>query len=232
MLLAEIDGRRRGAGWSAHVRHLLLGRPTSTPPPATALLDTADRLRAGPAGPRGAQAADAARPHRDHDVLRELDAHPGVVRGRGQVDERGHRQRQRVGVVGGARGSRCATPRSPSPPMGADCVIVRHPASGARRTGSPRGSTRTATTTGTPTVGRQRGRRHPRAPHPGAAGRGHAARPARRHRREAGRDRRRRPAQPGRALQRASCSRRSAPRSCWSRRRRCCPSGWRSGPVG
>ena len=38
---------------------------------------------------------------------------------------------------------------------------------------------------GRTTIGGQRRRRHPRAPHPGAAGRGHAARPARRDRRAA-----------------------------------------------
>ena len=57
-------------------------------------------FRAGPARPRGAQAADAARAHRDDGVLRELDPHPGVVRGRRQVDECGRDQRQRVEFVG------------------------------------------------------------------------------------------------------------------------------------
>ena len=112
VLLEETDGRdgvalRRAPGARGptgdagpSVRHLLsVGRPRCR------RRHRAARHRrpaaAGPAGPRGAQAADAARPHRDHDVLRELHPHPGVVRGRGQVDERRHGERQRVGLVGG-----------------------------------------------------------------------------------------------------------------------------------
>ena len=60
-------------------------------------------VRAGPGRPRGPQAADAAGPDGHHDVLRELHPHPGVVRGRRQVDERRRDQRQRRGIVGRQR---------------------------------------------------------------------------------------------------------------------------------
>ena len=109
--------------------------------------------------------------------------------------------------------------------MGADCVIVRHPASGAAHRLAALGRQRPGEPTGTPTVDRQRGRRHPRAPHPGAAGRGHAARPARRDRRAGGSGSSATCCTAGSPAPTSSCSRRWAPRSCWSRRRRCCPSG-------
>ena len=57
--------------------------------------------QAGAAGPRGAQAAHAARAHGRHDVLRELHAHPRLLRDRRQVDERRHDQRVGERVVGG-----------------------------------------------------------------------------------------------------------------------------------
>ena len=56
-------------------------------------------VQPGAARPRGQEAADPARPHHHHDVLRELHPHPGVVRGRGQVDERRRHQRQRLGIL-------------------------------------------------------------------------------------------------------------------------------------
>ena len=109
--------------------------------------------------------------------------------------------------------------------MGADAVVIRHGASGAPH--------RLADSGWIDGGGRQRRRRHPRAPHPGAARRVHDAPAPRRRRgrprRPAGRDRRRRPAQPGRPLQRRCCCTPSAPRSPWSRRRRCCRSGSRRG---
>ena len=81
-------------------RHLLSASDL-TRDEATAILDDADRFSRVAARPRGQEAADPARPHRHHDVLRELHPHQGVVRGGGQVDERRRHQRQLVRVVGG-----------------------------------------------------------------------------------------------------------------------------------
>jgi pyrimidine operon attenuation protein/uracil phosphoribosyltransferase len=74
---------------------------------ATALLDTAtgSSKRLG----REVRKRDAARARSRHDVLRELHAHPRLLRGRGQVDERGHDQRVGEQVVG-RQGSPCAAP--------------------------------------------------------------------------------------------------------------------------
>ncbi len=84
--------------------------------------------------------------------------------------------------------------------MGADAVVIRHHSSGAPH--------RLATSGWINGVGGQRRRRHPRAPHAGAARRLHDAPPPVRRRPRPGRppdhDRRRRAAQPGRPLQRAA----------------------------
>ena len=152
VLLAETDGarrrraaagrRRRGRAGGRRMRHLLsVDRPRRRDP-ATALLDTADRLRAGAARPRGAQAADAARAHGRHDVLRELHPHPRVLRDRGQVDERRHDQRGGERVVGrqGRVAARHRGRRSPrSAPTASSCA-TRPP---ARRTGWRTGPTAT-----------------------------------------------------------------------------------------
>ena len=117
--------------------------------------------------------------------------------------------------------------------MGSDAVVCRHSWSGAPANLSPLG----------PRLGRQRRRRHPRAPDAGAARRLHDAPAPRPGRGPAGHDRRRRPAQPGRALQRpaaahprrrghprraadAAAGRRRAPgrRRCRTTSTRCCPS--------
>ena len=82
---------------------------------------------------------------------------------------------------------------------GADALIIRHPASGAAQ----QLAEWTATEDGGPTRD-QRRRRHPRAPHPGAARCADHPAAAGRYRGQAGGDRRRRPAQPGRALQRSA----------------------------
>ena len=86
--------------------------------------------------------------------------------------------------------------------MGADCVIVRHPASGAAHRLAGWLDRNAAEHAARPHRDRQRRRRHPRAPHAGPAGRGHAARPAGRDRRPPDRHRRRRAAQPGGPVQR------------------------------
>ena len=86
--------------------------------------------------------------------------------------------------------------------MGADAVVVRHGASGAPH--------RLAHSGWVALQRGQRRRRHPRAPHPGAARRVHdVAAPGRstgRARGPPGRDRRRRAAQPGGPLQRAAAA--------------------------
>ena len=99
------EGRR-----DATIRHLLSAADL-TRDEAAAILDDADRFRQALRRPRGQEAADAARPHHHHDVLRELHPHPGVVRGRGQVDERRRDQRQRRRDPRWPRVNRCATPR-------------------------------------------------------------------------------------------------------------------------
>ena len=215
-------------GWSAHEAPALGHRPRRRRRDRAA----GHRRPAAPgaAGPRGAQAADAARPHRDHDVLRELDPHPGVVRGGGQVDERRHRERQRLGLVGGEGG---VAARHGAHPL-RDGRRLRDRAAPRVRRGPParrvgrqgpgddghadrRSSTRATAPTSTP---RRRCWTRPRcatgsAASPGS-GSGSSATSC----------------TAGSPAPTSSCSRRSAPRSCWSRRRRCCPSGWRSGPVG
>ena len=228
VLLAEIDGVD-AVRLERRMRHLLSVTDLDAAA-ATALLDTADRLRQALLG-------------------REVRKLP-TLRGRTVITmfyENSTRTRVSFEVAGkwmsadtvnvSASGSSVAKGESlrdtalTLSAMGADCVIVRHPASGAAHRLAA-WVDKDRETTGTPTVDRQRGRRHPRAPHAGAAGRGHAARPARRHRREADRRSSATSCTAGSPARTCSCSRRSAPRSCWSRRRRCCPSGWRSGPVG
>ena len=85
--------------------------------------------------------------------------------------------------------------------MGADAVVVRHGASGAPH--------RLAHSGWVALQRGQRRRRHPRAPHPGAARRLHDVAPPRPSAGDLdgqGRDRRRRPAQPGGPLQRAAAA--------------------------
>ena len=114
--------------------------------------------------------------------------------------------------------------------MGADCVIVRHPASGAAHRLAA-WVDKDRETTGTPTVIVNAGdgtHEHPtqalldaatlRDRLGGIAGSGSGSSAT--------------SCTAGSPAPTSSCSRRSAPRSCWSRRPRCCPSGWRSGPVG
>ncbi len=86
--------------------------------------------------------------------------------------------------------------------MGADAVVIRHPASGAPH--------RLATWVRGQRA--QRRRRHARAPDPGAARRVHDAAAARPAGRAAGGDRRRRAAQPGGPVQRAAAGHARAPR--------------------
>ena len=186
--------------------------------------------QAGAAGPRGAQAADAARPHRDHDVLRELHPHPGVVRDRRQVDERGHGQRQRVRLVG--RQGRVAA-RHRADPVRDGRGLRDRAAPGVRR-GAPAGrvggsdrerrarhrrsSTRATAPTSTPP---RRCWTRPRCATASAASRG----------RRIG-DRRRRAAQPGRPVQRAPARHAGRRGRAGGAARRCCRSGWRSGRAG
>ena len=185
---------------------------------ATLVLDTAAQIDAGAGRPRGQEAADAARPHGGQPLLRGLHPHPHLLRAgrqaalgrRHQLLGEGHQRLQ-----GREPQGHRADPRG----------------DGQRRDRRPALRLRRAAPAGALGAGqrRQRRRRHPRAPHPGAARRLHdpaAARPARG---RAGGDRRRRPAQPGRPLQRAACCTRSAPRSPSSRRRRCCRSASAAG---
>ena len=85
--------------------------------------------QAGAAGPRGAQAADAARAHGRHDVLRGLHPHPRLVRDRRQVDERRHVNVSASGSSVG-KGESLRDTAATLAAIGADCVVVRHPASG------------------------------------------------------------------------------------------------------
>ena len=193
--------------------------------------------QAGAAGPRGAQAADAARAHGRHDVLRELHAHPRLLRDRRQVDERRHDQRVGERVVGGqgrvaarhrgdAGGDRRRLHRRAPPGLG--CGAPDGALGGPGRGGRCGRADR-------PGVGderRQRRRRHPRAPHAGAARRGDPARPARRPWPAGGSGSSATCCTAGSRARTSSCSRRWAPRSCWSPRPRCCRSGSRPGRAG
>ena len=81
-------------------RHLLSAADLSRDE-ATAILDDADRFSQALLGREVKKLPTLARAHRHHDVLREFDADEGLVRGRGQVDERRRDQRQFVWIVGG-----------------------------------------------------------------------------------------------------------------------------------
>lgn len=61
----------------------------------------------------------------------ELHPHPGLVRGRRQVDERRRHQRQRRSSSAGKGESLRDTAPKTLHAAGADALIVRHPASGA-----------------------------------------------------------------------------------------------------
>ena len=152
--------------------------------------------------PADQEAARAARPHRGQPVLRGLHAHPDLVRGRGQAAQRRRHQLRRQGlqrVQGREPQGHRAHPRGDGRRRG------RRPPRFQRRA-APAGSL------GMDQVQRgQRRRRHPRAPHPGAARRVHdVAAPRRveagRARGPPGRDRRRRAAQPGGAVQRPAAA--------------------------
>ena len=109
--------------------------------------------------------------------------------------------------------------------MGADAVVIRHGASGApHRLANSRLDRRRASSTPATAPTSTRPRRCSTRSPCGGTSAGHLGRPP-------GHDRRRRPAQPGRPLQRRCCCTRSAPRSPWSPRRRCCRSASRAGPC-
>ena len=149
--------------------------------------------RAGHRRPGGPQAADAARPDRGQPVLRGFHPDPDLLRTGRQAALRGRHHLLRQGVVGVqggvAQGHRLDPAGDGRRRGGLPALVLRCP----------------ATTLGLGRRARdQRRRRHPRAPHPGAAGRVHAAPAPGRAGRPTHRGGRRRPALPGRAIQRAA----------------------------
>ena len=191
------------------------------------------RRRAGPDHRRGAalpgrpadqEAARAARPHGRQPLLRGLHPHPHLVRGGGQAAVRRRHQLRRQGlqpVQGREPQGHRAHPR------GDGCRRGRRPARRQRRA-APAGPLRLG-----PLERRERRRRHPRAPHPGAARRLHDVAPP-------GTSGRRRWTDAGSSSSATCCTAAWpaptrccctpwAPRSPWSRRRRCCRSASRAG---
>ena len=82
---------------------------------------------------RGQEAAHAARQDRRQPLLRGLDAHPHLVRSRGQAPERRRHQLLREGLERLEGREPARTPRRRSQAMGADAVVIRHGACGAPR---------------------------------------------------------------------------------------------------
>ena len=194
-------------------QHLLeRGRPD----PRRRAADPRHRRGAAVAGgPADQEAARAARPHRRQPLLRGLHPHPDLVRGGRQaaVGRRHQLLRQGLQRLQGrvAQGHR-ADPRGDGRRRG------RHPPRRLRRA-APAGHA------GWIALQRhQRRRRHPRAPHPGAARRVHDAPPPRRRSTAAGSRSSATCCTAGWPAPTCCCCRRSAPRSPWSRRRRCCRS--------
>ncbi len=183
------------------------------------------RRRAGPGDRRGdalagrpadQEAARAARPHHRQPVLRGLHPHPDLVRGGRQAALGRRHQLLRQGLL--AEQGRVAQGHR-ADPGGDGRRRGRGPALGLGRT-APAGARRLVEV-----LGGQRRRRHPRAPDPGAARRVHdvaAPRPRRGASTAAGSRSSATCCTAGWRAPTRCCCRRSAPRSPWSRRRRCC----------
>ena len=189
------------------------------------------RLDGRHAGARDQEAAHAARPHRGQPLLRGLHAHPDLVRDRRQAPVRGRHQLLRQGLerVQGrvAQGHR-------ADPAGHGRRRRRHPAprvrgaahARARRAGrTARSSTRATGCTSTrrrrcSTRTRCAGTWPVRATSPDATWPGCGSRSSATS------------CTAGSPAPTCTCCTRWAPRSCWSRRPRCCPSGSARGRPG
>jgi len=110
-------------------RHLLSAADL-TRDEATAILDDADRFREALVGREVKKLPTLRGPHGDHDVLRELHPHPGVLRGRGKwmsADVINVSASSSSVSKGESLRDTALTLRA----AGADALIIRHPASGA-----------------------------------------------------------------------------------------------------
>ena len=143
------------------------------PQPRRRRADPAHRRGAALAGrPADQEAARAARPHRGQPVLRGLHPHPDLLRGRGQAALRRRDQLLGQGLLRSARARALKDTALTLEAMGADAVVVRHWRQRRAAPARPRGWVALQR--------RQRRRRHPRAPDPGAARRLHDVAPPRR----------------------------------------------------
>ena len=215
---ASTRSLRHRRGRATVKRHLLSAADLDRAD-ATAVLDTAGADRPGAGRPRGEEAADAARPHRGEPVLRGLHPDPDLLRAAAK--------RLSADVINfSAKGSSVSKGESLKDTaltlqaMGADAVVIRHPASGAPHRLAQLGRRAACVNAGDGT------HEHPTQALLDAYTIRAAARPARG---RAGGHRRRRAAQPGGPLQRAAAAHPRRGGHRWSRRRRCCRSASAAG---